>query len=84
MQSIPDDTATSLKACIESELTDRLIPFWTTRVTDQKQGGFVGEISFDGVIDHDAPKGLILNARLLWTYSALATYNADAACQDLA
>lgn len=84
MPSMPDDTAMRLKACAQSELVDRLIPFWTTRVKDQPQGGFVGKMSHDGVIDLDAPKGLILNARLLWTYSALVTTHPEAACQDLA
>lgn len=36
------------------------------------------------IIETTASKGLILNARLLWTYSALAAYNQDAVCQALA
>jgi len=75
---------TSLTESVRKELTERLIPFWTTRVIDHEQGGFIGEMSFDGVIDPKAHKGLILNARLLWTYSALVAYNQDVACKDLA
>ena len=78
------DRATSLIDCVRVELTERLIPFWTTRVVDQEKGGFIGEMSHEGVIDPNASKGLILNARLLWTYSALVAYNQHAACKDLA
>jgi mannobiose 2-epimerase len=84
MESMPDDIAMSLKARVQSALVDRLVPFWTTRVIDHEEGGFIGDMSHKGVIDPNASKGLILNARLLWTYSALVTYNADAACLDLA
>jgi mannobiose 2-epimerase len=84
METMTKNRITRLKENVRTELTNRLIPFWTTRVIDQEQGGFIGEMSFDGVIDPKAAKGLILNARLLWTYSALTAYTQDSVCKDLA
>jgi mannobiose 2-epimerase len=38
---------------------------------DHERGGFIAEMANDGTVREDAPRGLILNARLLWTFSAL-------------
>ena len=84
METMTKKRLTRLRENVRAELTNRLIPFWTTRVIDQEQGGFMGEMSFDGVIDPKAAKGLILNARLLWTYSALTAYTQYPVCKDLA
>ena len=37
---------------------------------DEKYGGFYGKIDNDNIVDIDAPKGLVLNARILWAFSA--------------
>jgi len=84
METMTKNRMTRLKENVRTELKSRLIPFWTTRVIDQAQGGFMGEMSFEGVVDPRAAKGLILNARLLWTYSALTAYNQDPVCKNLA
>lgn len=64
-------TIQNFRHSVERELRENLLPFWTQRVLDARRGGFVGRMSNDLVIDAEAPKGLILNARLLWTYAAL-------------
>ncbi len=64
-----DDTA--LRAAIEAELDGNLLPFWRRQCVDHARGGFVGEMANDGTVRSDAPHGLILNSRLLWTFSAL-------------
>ncbi len=61
----------ALRRAIASELEDNLLPFWRDRSPDHERGGFIGEMSSDGVVRADAARGLILNSRLLWTFSAL-------------
>ncbi len=60
-----------LKSSIENELRGNLLPFWRERSLDHTRGGFVAEMAADGTLNERAPKGLILNARLLWTFSSL-------------
>jgi mannobiose 2-epimerase len=66
-----------LRASIEQELTGNLLPFWRESSLDHVGGGFVAEMANDGFLNPGAPKGLILNARLLWTFSALYRELAD-------
>ena len=63
--------ATSLREAIASELEENLLPFWRERSLDHVRGGFVAEMANDGTVREDAPRGLILNSRLLWTFAAL-------------
>lgn len=69
---------------VQRELNGDLVPFWLSRAEDHRNGGFVGRMSNDLVVEADAPKGLILNARLLWTYAALVPFQGDSRCLDLA
>ena len=50
-------------------LTSDILPWWTGNMTDPS-GGFYGERDFNGALVPGAPKGLILNARILWTFAA--------------
>lgn len=54
---------------IETELRSNILPFWLKYTIDDEYGGFRGQITNDLVIDPLAPKGLILDARILWTFS---------------
>jgi len=54
----------------ETELRENILPFWIAHAVDQERGGFYGEISNTLVVDKDAPRGALLSARILWTYSA--------------
>jgi cellobiose epimerase len=49
---------------------NNILNFWTENTYDEKNGGFIGKMDNNGQIDFDAPKGLVLNARILWTFSA--------------
>ncbi len=60
-----------LRQAIERELHGNLLPFWRERSPDHERGGFIAEMAVDGSVRDDAPRGLILNSRLLWTFSAL-------------
>jgi cellobiose epimerase len=63
--------AAALRAAIEGELRGNLLPFWRHRSEDHARGGFIAEMANDATVREDAPRGLILNSRLLWTFSAL-------------
>ena len=52
-------------SCIEQNI----LPFWI-HFQDEENGGFYGRMTGDGVIDKEASKGGILNARILWSFSA--------------
>ena len=58
-----------LRAETLSNLTENILPFWINRFQDPR-GGFLGRISGSGEPDPEAPKGAILNARILWAFSA--------------
>jgi cellobiose epimerase len=64
-----EDTKALYLAEVERELKDNILPFWMNRVVDEEHGGFYGLITNDLYIDKKAPKGCILNSRILWTYS---------------
>ena len=51
-------------------LTQNILHFWMTRMVDEENGGFYGRIDGQGVLHPEAEKGAILNARILWTFSA--------------
>ena len=51
-------------------LTQNILPFWLNNMLDKKRGGWYGRMTGQGVTEKDAPRGAILYARLLWTFSA--------------
>ena len=52
------------------ELEDNILPFWRDKMTDQVHGGFLGRINGNGVAHPEAEKGAMLNACILWAFSA--------------
>lgn len=55
----------------ENELTDNILNYWTKRVYDPKQERFLGYIGPDEQADPDAPLGVVLVSRILWTFSSV-------------
>ena len=51
------------------ELTGNILPYWMDRMTDP-EGGFYGRRDGLGNLVEGSPKGLILNARILWTFAS--------------
>ena len=51
-------------------LETNILRFWQERMVDDQQGGFYGRIDGYNVLHPDAEKGAVLNARILWTFSA--------------
>lgn len=61
-------TLEQLRAEVAQELTSNILPFWINRMTDPA-GGYYGRRDGNGNLVDGAEKGLILNARILWTFS---------------
>ncbi|MGG9960907.1 AGE family epimerase/isomerase [Ferruginibacter sp. SUN106] len=57
------------KAAMQDELK-AILSFWMKYTVDESNGGFVGRIDFNNKIINEAPKGAVLNARILWSFSA--------------
>ena len=60
----------TLKQEVREVLEDNILSFWFNNMQDQEHGGFYGRIDGHGVLHAEADKGAILNARILWTFSA--------------
>ncbi len=63
---------TLLKNEVFDELTCNILPFWTTKMKDRKRGGYFGRMTGKNELIVGAPKGGILHARILWTFSSAA------------
>ena len=68
---------------VRTELTRDILPFWAERMQDGN-GGFHGRIDGEGRLVPDAPKGAILNARILWTFAAASRILCDPAWRTVA
>ena len=55
---------------MQEVLMGNILPFWLEKTIDRENGGFYGRIDGHGVLHKEAEKGAILNARILWTFSA--------------
>ena len=73
----------TLAAEVRTELTRDILPFWAERMQDGN-GGFHGRIDGEGRLVPDAPKGAILNARILWTFAAASRILGDPAWRTVA
>lgn len=70
--------AAALTSRIENELKNNILGFWMKNTIDEKNGGFLGEIDHAMNVHPDAHKSLVLNARILWTFStAYRVYKDD-------
>src|SRR5215472_7845169 len=56
---------------IESHLIGHILPFWCGPALDAEQGGWMAWLSNDLKPDRSQPKGLIVNSRILWSFSAV-------------
>ena len=59
-----------LRDRMEKELRDNILRFWIQHAPSGSDGGFHGAIRVPCDPVPDAPRSLVLNARILWTYSA--------------
>jgi mannobiose 2-epimerase len=73
-----------LRQRVEAELLSDILPFWLKYAIDEEYGGFRGQIANDLTIDPHAAKGIILNARILWTFSKAFSVYGDPVYLDAA
>lgn len=59
----------SYRSAAETELAD-ILQFWMEHAPDEINGGFVGRVNSSNWKDYTAPKGSVLNSRILWSFSA--------------
>ncbi|WP_420573198.1 AGE family epimerase/isomerase [Kordia sp.] len=62
-----------LKLEVHNELLS-ILEYWSTQTIDHEYGGFLGKIDFYNTVVPKASKGIILNTRILWAFSASANY----------
>ncbi|MDO3695366.1 AGE family epimerase/isomerase [Wenyingzhuangia sp. chi5] len=62
-----------LKSELQTELKN-VLDYWTRHTLDKEYGGFVGRINHFNKIIPQASKGIILNTRILWSFSAASNY----------
>ena len=55
---------------MQDVLENNILRFWLDKMVDHENGGFYGRIDAQEVLHPEAEKGAILNARILWTFSA--------------
>ncbi|MCL2058631.1 MAG: AGE family epimerase/isomerase [Oscillospiraceae bacterium] len=58
-----------LKARMEKNLTENILPFWANFTVDDEKGGFYGRVFADHSPDKGYAKAVVLNTRILWTFS---------------
>lgn len=58
-----------LKTELSTEL-DAILDYWSKNTIDLQNDGFIGQIDFNEKIISEAEKGSVLNARILWSFSA--------------
>jgi mannobiose 2-epimerase len=57
---------------VRENLTSGILPYWLG--LKDPRGGFYGEVTSAGTIQYDAPRGVILNARIIWSFAAAYQY----------
>lgn len=59
-----------VKAEMQDVVENNILRFWLDKMQDHRRGGFYGRMTGAGELCPDADKGCILNARILWSFSA--------------
>lgn len=60
----------TLKQEMRDVVENNILSFWLNYMQDGENGGFYGQMKGDGTLVKEADKGCILNARILWAFSA--------------
>ena len=59
-----------MKREMQDVLEQNILRFWLDKMVDHEHGGFYGRIDGQDILHPEAEKGAILNARILWAFSA--------------
>ncbi len=73
-----------LRKELDNELNQNILPYWMQHSLDTNYGGFVGGINFFNKPIPKATKGAVLNARILWTFSAAFRLTSKQTYYDIA
>ena len=60
----------SFKQTMQDVLENNILRYWIDNVTDTVNGGYYGRVDGHDIVHADADKGAIMNARILWSFSA--------------
>ena len=60
----------TMKMEMQDVLENNILRFWLDKMQDEENGGFYGQMTGRGQLIKEADKGAILNARILWSFSA--------------
>jgi mannobiose 2-epimerase len=71
-------------ARFRAELEDNILAFWIRHAVDREHGGFYGVIHSDLSVDKRAHRSAVVNARILWTFSAAARLLGNAQYREIA
>jgi mannobiose 2-epimerase len=63
---------------------DNILAWWKKHAVDEKGGGFHGAADLEGNPVQDANRSCVLNARILWTFSAAAIKTGNMDHRDMA
>ena len=74
------DPAAQFKAELSQEL-ENILKYWKEFSVDKRNGGFIGQRNHHNKEIPNASKGIILNTRLLWTFSAVANHKEEHASE---
>ena len=64
------DIVATMKQEMQQVLEENILRFWIDKMQDHEHGGFYGRMDGHGQLYPEAEKGAILNARILWSFSA--------------
>lgn len=53
---------------------EKILKYWLTNTIDKDFGGFFGRRDHNNLLIENAPKGIILNTRILWSFSAAGNF----------
>ena len=79
----PDDLK-EFSQRVSDQLFGHIMPFWCGPALDHEQGGWMGWLSNDLKPDRTQPKGLIVNSRILWAFSAVHRARPEKLFQQMA
>jgi mannobiose 2-epimerase len=69
---------------VSDQLFGHIMPFWCGPALDHERGGWMGCLSNDLKPDRTQPKGLIVNSRILWAFSAVHRARPEKLFQQMA
>jgi cellobiose epimerase len=73
-----------LAESMRSHLVEHIMPFWCGPAVDREHGGWMAWLSNDLQADRTKPKGLIVNSRILWTFSAVHRFRPEPVYREMA